>query len=71
MNANQLIELMNRAPFDPFELHLNDGSVVRVEQPYQIATRPSSATCTIYDEEDRMRFVAYRNIAQIVTRSAE
>jgi hypothetical protein len=61
------IELMNRIPFEPPEIHLSDGTRIRVEQPCQIATRPNSASCTIYDEDDRMRIVAYRNVTEIIT----
>ena len=70
MNATQIIELMNRVPFEPFEIHLNDGAQIRVDQPYQIATRPNSATCTIYDEDDRTRYVAYRNISEVIANAA-
>ena len=67
MNATQMIELMNRIPFEPLEIHLSDGTRIRVEQPYQIATRPNSASCTVYDEGDRMRIVAYRNVTEVIT----
>jgi hypothetical protein len=66
MNAAQIIELMNRTPFEPLEICLSDGTRIRVEQPYQIATRPDSPTCVIYDE-DRMRIVAFRNVTEVVT----
>ncbi len=69
MTANQMIELMNRVPFQPLEIHLSDGTQIRVEQPYQIATRPNSPTCIVYDEDERTRFVAYRNITEVVTSS--
>lgn len=67
MNASQMIALMNRVPFEPFEVHLSDGTQIRVEQPFQIATRPNSPSCVIYDEDDRMRIVAYRNITEVIT----
>lgn len=67
MNASQMIELMNRVPFEPLEIHLSDGTRIRVEQPYHIATRQDSPTCIIYDEDDRTRFVAYRNITEVIT----
>ena len=67
MNATHMIELMNRVPFEPLEIHLNDGMLIRVEQPFQIATRPNSPSCVIYDEDDRMRIVAYRNITEVIT----
>ena len=70
MTANQMIELMNRTPFEPLEIHLSDGSSIRVEHPYEIATRPNSAACTIYGPDDLMRIVAYRNITEVITRMA-
>ena len=67
MNATHMIELMNRVPFEPLEIQLSDGTLIRVEQPFQIATRPNSPSCVIYDEDDRMRIVAYRNITEVIT----
>jgi hypothetical protein len=68
MTANQLIELMNRVPFEPFEFHLNDGSRIRVDHPYLVATSPHSASCTVYAENGPIaRYVALRNVSQIVS----
>lgn len=67
MNATQMIELMNRAPFEPLEIHLSDGARIRVEHPYHIAIRQDGPTCIIFDESDRMRIVAYRNITEVIT----
>jgi hypothetical protein len=66
MNASQMVELMNRSPFTPIEIHLNNGSALRVEQPYDIAARPNSSDCLVF-EGDRWRFIAYRNIAEVIT----
>ena len=67
MNATMMIELMNRVPFEPFEIHLTDGARIRVEHPYNIATGENSPTCIVYQDSDRMRIVAYRNITEVVT----
>jgi hypothetical protein len=64
-----MIALMNRSPFEPLEIHLSDGTQIHVEQPYHIATRQNSPSCIIYDEGDRMRFVAYRNITEVITKT--
>ena len=69
MTALQLIRLMNRTPFEPFEIHLTDGARIRIEHPYEIATRPKSRACIIYDEDDGMRIVSYRNITEVVTKT--
>jgi hypothetical protein len=68
MTALQMIELRNRTPFEPFEIHLTDGARIRVEHPYEIATRPKARACIIYDQDEKMRIVAYRNITEIVTK---
>ena len=68
MTAQQMIELMNRIPFEPFEIHLTDGTQIRIEHPYEIATRPKGTACLVYDNDDRMRIVAYRNITEVVTK---
>ncbi|HEY2760081.1 MAG TPA: hypothetical protein VGI75_05040 [Pirellulales bacterium] len=67
MNASQMIDLMNRSPFAPLEIHLNDGNSIRVEEPFQIATLRNSPTCIIYENDSRTRFVAYRNITEVIT----
>jgi hypothetical protein len=70
VNAAQMIALRNRAPFEPFEIRLSDGSRIRVEHPYHIATREDSPTCIIYDDDNQMRIVAYRNITEVTTTAA-
>ena len=67
MTANQMIELMNRIPFHPLEIHLSGGRAIRVEHPYEIATQPNSAACTVYCPDGLMRIVAYRNITEVIT----
>ena len=67
MNATQIIVLMNRTPFEPFEIHLSDGAHIKVDEPWQISTFPESPTCAIYDAGDRMRIVAFRNITEVLT----
>ena len=67
MNATQMIGLMNRTPFEPLEIHLTDGSQIKVEEPWRMATAEKSPTCTIYDTDDHMRIVSFRNITEVVT----
>ena len=70
MNASQMIELMNRRPFKPIEIRLNDGSSILVEQPFHVSTARNSSSCVIHDE-DKARFVAYRNMTEVVTEDAQ
>lgn len=69
INATQMIDLMNRTPFEPLEIHWNDGTMTRVEHPYEIATRRNSPTCLIYDEGEKVQYVANRNITEVITAS--
>jgi hypothetical protein len=67
MNAAQMIVLMNRTTFEPFDIRLSDGTLIRVEHPYNIATGQDSPTCIIYPDDNQMRIVAYRNITEVIT----
>jgi hypothetical protein len=68
MNPIQMLELMNRTPFEPFAIHLNNGNVIHVGQPYEIHAKANSPTCIVYDDEGVARFISYRNIAEVVTK---
>ena len=69
MTARQMITLMNRTPFEPFVIHLTDGTRIPVDHPYEIATRPKSPACIIFDKDEDMRIVAYRNITEVITKT--
>ena len=66
MNASELIELMNRSPFQPLEIHLNDGSIIIVNEPFEIATQRTSPRFIVYTT-DKMDVVSYRNVAKVTT----
>ena len=67
MTANRMLELMNRTPFQPLEIHLSDGVTIRVEQPYEISTERNSPTLVVHEPNNRMRVVAFRNITEVLT----
>ncbi len=67
MNATQMLELLNRTPFQPLEIHLNSGAVIHVEEPFGIRAVRNSPTCIVFDDDGIARFVAYRNMAEVVT----
>ena len=67
MNATQILELLNRTPFQPLEIRLNNGTVIHVDQPFAIRVVQHSPTCIVFDDEGIARFVAYRNMAEVVT----
>ena len=66
MNATELLKLMNRTPFQPLQIHLNDGSMVTVNEPFEVATQRTSP-CFIVYSADKMDVVAYRNVTKIET----
>ncbi|MGD9854590.1 MAG: hypothetical protein AB7U20_06515 [Planctomycetaceae bacterium] len=66
MNAAELIKLRDRTPFQPLEIHRNDGSAITVHEPFEIATQRTSP-CFVVDSGDRMDVVAYRKVAKIIT----
>ena len=70
MNATEMLKLMNRSTFQSFEILMNDGNHLTVEQPYQISTERNSACCTVYDSNGEMHIVSFRNITRVIT-SAE
>ena len=64
MNATELIKLMNQTPFQPLEIFLNDGSLIVVNEPFEIATQRTSPCFIVYGDK-RMDVVSYRNVARI------
>ncbi len=70
MTATQMIEVRNRKPFDAFEIHLADGANIKVEEPWQILTSRNSPVCVIFDADERLRIISFRNITEVVTRAA-
>ncbi len=66
MDASEMIKLMNRVPFQPLEVHLNDGSIITVNEPFEIATQRTSP-CFIVYSHDKMDVVAYRNVTRVST----
>ncbi len=61
-----MIKLRNRVPFQPLEIHLNDGSVITVSEPFEIATQRTSPCFLVYSGQ-KMDVLAYRNAARVST----
>jgi hypothetical protein len=66
MTATQMLQLLNRTPFQPLEIRLNNGTVIHVDQPFAIRAVANSPTCIVFDDEGIARFVAYRNMTEVV-----
>jgi len=67
MNATQILDLLNRTPFQPLEIRLNNGTVVHVDTHFAIRVVPHSSSCIVFDDAGIARFIAYRNMAEVVT----
>ena len=68
MTANQMLEFMNRSPFEPIEIHLSDGAVIQVTEPYSIATKPHSQSCVVFVDDEVARHIAFRNVTEVITK---
>jgi hypothetical protein len=66
VTSNRILELINRLPFVPLEIHLSDGARISVTYPYDIAVNPHSADFTVF-EDHQLRFVSVRSITEVVT----
>lgn len=67
MNASTLIDLMNQEPFQPLEVRLNNGQSIKIDEPYHVAVQRSRPTFIVFDD-DEIRHVAYRNVAEVISR---
>ncbi len=67
MTATEMLRLMNRSRFERFDIYMNDGERLTVEEPFQISTSPKSGCCTVYDDKGEMHIVSFRNITRIAT----
>ncbi len=70
MNAADMIELRMRRPFVPFEVQMADGSSIQVTEPNLVATARNGRDCTIFESAERIRFVDYKDIRDVVMHPA-
>jgi len=69
MTADQLREFASRHPFEPFTIHMNDGSRLRITQPDGlIVPRPWKWNAIVVLGQDRFTILYLRNIAHISSR---
>ena len=57
MTIQQLRELRNAQPFQPFVIHLADGRQVPVQHPEFIMWSPSGRTVVVYQADDSMNII--------------
>ncbi|MBU6401176.1 MAG: hypothetical protein KGS61_12735 [Verrucomicrobia bacterium] len=57
MTMEQIRELVDATPFQPFTIHLADGQSVRVPHPDFIAIGPRGRTVIVYRSDERFRII--------------
>lgn len=73
MTAEEIRELVQRQAFDPFTIHMNDGSRLKVWQPdnfFMPRTRKFGAIVAHEGGGGRFSIIALGNIAHISTRGS-
>jgi hypothetical protein len=65
MNSSELLQQINRRPFEPFEIRMTSGERVAVERSEQIASAPNSASCAVYEPGGVPRILELGSIADI------
>jgi hypothetical protein len=57
MTIEQLRNLYNAQPFQPFTMHLADGRAIPVMHREFMASAPSGRTVTVYQPDDTMNVI--------------
>ena len=69
MTSDNLRDYVKREPFEPFTIHMNDGSRFRITQPDNLfSPRQWKFTAIIALDNGRWSEIYVRNIAHISTR---
>ncbi|HXE54576.1 MAG TPA: hypothetical protein VN541_16255 [Tepidisphaeraceae bacterium] len=69
MTTNQLREIAKREPFEPFTIHMADGSKFKVTHPESLFVPPEWSTNAILARaDDRFSFIYLRNVTHISSR---
>ncbi len=65
MTKETLLEIDNRRPFHAYSLRLNNGDVVRIEQPEHCLITEDEQTLVWNQSGGRLKFIAIANIAMV------
>ncbi len=57
MTIEQVKQLYNAAPFQPFVIYLADGRRIPVKHREFMATSPSGRTIVVYEEDDSFNII--------------
>ena len=65
MTKETLLDIENRRPFQPYSLQLNNGDVIRVEQPEHCLVTEDEQTLVLNERGGRLKFIAVANITMV------
>ncbi len=66
MTPEEMIGMMRRVPFEPFELHLNNGANFRVTQPDQAMVYPEGESLYLV-ANGKVERVSLINVAHVTS----
>ena len=65
MTAETLIEIDNRRPFAPYSIRLNNGDVIRVNEPEHCLITRDGLTLVYNETGGKLKFIAIPNITVV------
>ena len=69
MTTDELRDFAKRQPFEPFTIHMNDGSRLRVTQPDNVFIPPAwKFNAIVALEQGRFSVIYLRNVAHVSSR---
>ena len=70
MTKKTLMEIDDRRPFRPYALRLNNGDVIRIEQPEHCFITEDEQTLIWNERGGHLKFIAIANITMVVENGA-
>jgi hypothetical protein len=65
MTRETLLDIENRRPFQPYSLRLNNGDVVRIEQPEHCLVTEDGQTLVFNERGGKLKFIAIAKITMV------
>jgi hypothetical protein len=65
MTKETLLAIDNRRPFQPYALRLNNGDVLRIQQPEHCLITEDEQTLVWNQSGGRLKFIAIANITMV------
>ncbi|MBI4624981.1 MAG: hypothetical protein HY736_17410 [Verrucomicrobia bacterium] len=65
MTRETLLDIDNRRPFAPYSLRLDNGDVVRIEQPEHCLVTEDGQTLVFNQGGGKLKFIALPNITVV------